>query len=42
MRALLILSLFALAACGADGEPSPPIKPGISITGTAEIGVVGS
>ena len=37
-------ALFALAACGVDGEPSAPepktsAKPGISITGRAEIGV---
>jgi hypothetical protein len=41
MRALIILSLFALAACGADGAPDP-VEPGISITGQAKIGVAGT
>ena len=47
MRALLILSLLTLAACGADGEPVPPDPkpsgPGISvgITGTAKMGISG-
>ena len=44
MRALLIVSLFALTACGADGPPEPPTKdagPGVSISGEISIGVVG-
>lgn len=37
---LLILGL--LAACGADGRPTAPAqKPGLTITGTAEVGIVG-
>lgn len=37
-------ALLALAGCGADGAPEPPAsKPatGITISGTAEIGVSG-
>lgn len=40
MPRLLLLTALALAACGADGPPEPPTKPGISVTGEAEIGVV--
>lgn len=36
--------LLALAACGADGAPEAPsrndVKPGVSISGDARIGVV--
>jgi hypothetical protein len=39
MRVLLILSVLALAACGADGEPEQP--GGSSVSGEAQIGVVG-
>ncbi|SMX31975.1 argininosuccinate lyase [Maliponia aquimaris] len=44
MRALSILALLALAACGADGEPEKPAAksgPGVtvSVTGKAEIGI---
>jgi predicted small lipoprotein YifL len=44
MRRLAILSMLALAGCGADGEPERPDRasgPGaaVTITGTAEIGV---
>jgi hypothetical protein len=35
-----LLACFALAACGADGEPQAPTEPGIKITGEAEVGVV--
>lgn len=46
MRYLAILSILALTACGVDGAPDRPepagITPGVSITGTAEIGVSGS
>jgi len=41
MRALIILSLVALAACGADGAPEP-VEPGISVTGQVKIGVAGT
>ena len=44
MRRLAILSVLALAGCGADGEPERPGRAsvpdaGVTITGTAEIGV---
>ncbi len=43
-RLLAALSLTLLAACGADGPPVAPAqtaaKPGLSISGEAEIGVV--
>jgi hypothetical protein len=35
------LTLFALAACGADGAPEP-VEPGVSITGQVKIGVAGT
>lgn len=38
--ALLILPL-ALAACGVDGAPKPP-APGVTISGEARVGVVGT
>ncbi|MEZ5798033.1 MAG: hypothetical protein R3D63_11475 [Paracoccaceae bacterium] len=45
MRSLLILSALLLAACGADGPPKPPAKaaaqPGLTLTGTARVGIVG-
>lgn len=42
MRYLAILTVLALAACGADGEPErPAAKPGVSITGTASVGISG-
>ncbi|CUH79858.1 hypothetical protein [Tropicibacter naphthalenivorans] len=43
MKRLAILAMLGLAACGADGDPVRPDapEPGITITGTAEIGVSG-
>lgn len=41
MRVLLILAVLALAACGVDGEPEPK-SDGISVSGTAKIGVSGT
>ena len=42
MRFLLSLATLALlAACGANGEPQPP-EPGVSISGEARVGVVGT
>ncbi len=45
IRAALLL--LALAACGVDGPPLPPAdpapaRPGLSISGTAEVGVSGT
>jgi hypothetical protein len=39
-RLLALPALALLAACGADGAPQPPVKPGITISGDARIGVV--
>jgi hypothetical protein len=44
--AIRVLPLFLiLAACGVDGAPSaskvePPAKPGVTVSGDAQIGVV--
>jgi len=35
-----LLACLTLAACGADGEPQPPSKSGVTMTGEAEVGVV--
>jgi hypothetical protein len=40
MSRLLVVACLALAACGADGEPQPPAKPGLAVSGEAQIGVV--
>ncbi len=44
-RTIATVSLLAmLASCGADGEPTPPssvAKTGVTISGTARIGVAG-
>lgn len=41
-KPFLILSLLALAACGADGAPERPAqKATITITGEAAVGVKG-
>ena len=43
MRLSLCLLLAAtLAACGADGEPTPPAKNGVSVSGMVKVGVGGS
>ncbi len=44
MRLILALSLLSLAAaCGVDGAPRPPAeKPGLTVTGTARVGVAGT
>ena len=44
LLAITMAALLALAGCGADGEPEPPAPkpaPGLTISGTAEIGVSG-
>ena len=43
MKKLLALAtILALAACGADGNPTPPAsKSGVSVSGDVEIGVSG-
>ena len=44
MRVILSFAVLAvLAACGADGAPeAPQPKPGLSISGDARMGVVGT
>ncbi|WP_050761275.1 hypothetical protein [Jannaschia sp. CCS1] len=46
MRYLVVLSILALTACGVDGAPERPERaattPGLSISGTAEIGISGA
>ena len=37
MRFAPLLALLIFASCGADGEPA---KPGVSVTGEAQFGVV--
>ena len=43
---VMLLTLLALTACGVDGAPQPPAgaapPPGVSVTGEARIGVVGT
>ena len=39
LKTFLFAALLALAACGADGDP---VKPGVSVTGEARVGVVGT
>jgi hypothetical protein len=45
MRPILLLSLLALAACGADGAPLAPSQsasqPGLTVSGQVQVGVVG-
>jgi hypothetical protein len=39
-RCCILACLALLAACGADGEPQPPVTPGITISGDAQVGIV--
>ncbi|MCO6385044.1 MAG: argininosuccinate lyase [Vannielia sp.] len=42
MRAAFALAaLLALSACGVDGEPEPPVAPGVHVSGTVKVGVRG-
>jgi len=44
IRLAFPLVFLALAACGVDGKPTPPeprVQKGLTISGTAEIGLVG-
>ncbi|MCX7287007.1 MAG: hypothetical protein NTW20_05465 [Rhodobacterales bacterium] len=38
--ALALTACLALGACGVDGAPQPPVKPGITVTGDAQFGIV--
>lgn len=40
MSRMILVACLALAACGADGEPQAPTKPGLTVSGEAQIGVV--
>lgn len=46
MRYLALVTLFALTACGVDGAPERPepvaATPGLSISGTVDVGVSGT
>lgn len=43
MRIISSLVLLALlASCGADGAPTPPSQPGVSVSGHVKVGVSGS
>jgi hypothetical protein len=37
---LALCATLVLSACGADGEPQSPVKPGLTVTGDAQIGIV--
>jgi len=40
-RLVALAAILTLAACGADGPPQTPgTGPGVTVTGTAKIGVV--
>ncbi|WP_139301183.1 argininosuccinate lyase [Vannielia litorea] len=39
--ALGLAALLTLAGCGIDGEPEPPVEPGVHISGTVKVGIVG-
>jgi hypothetical protein len=40
MSRLLLIAVLFVAGCGADGEPEPPAKPGLTISGEVGVGVV--
>ena len=40
MPRLLLVACLLLATCGADGAPETPTKPGITLSGEAQVGVV--
>ncbi|MCB2095574.1 MAG: argininosuccinate lyase [Rhodobacteraceae bacterium] len=43
MKAItLLLAALALAACGADGEPTPPQAAGLTVSGQVKVGIGGS
>lgn len=40
-KLIALLALAALSACGVDGEPEPPVEPGVSVHGTVKVGIRG-
>ena len=40
MPRLLFIAALALAACGADGNPEPPSKSAVSLSGDVSVGIV--
>jgi hypothetical protein len=42
IRVLSVLALLLVASCGADGEPTPPPPPGLTVSGEVTVGVSGS
>lgn len=41
MRLLPLIALLGLMACGVDGPPEPPQRPGVKVTGEVQFGMSG-